>query len=172
MRIKSYLRLWHYGLSSFPGKDTKLYTLRNIESLQSGIILENYKVKLCNKKIERLWSFSTQKFRFLHFLTTPHYVSAQNEIIYFFDYWFLIQNLSNFVSLPKSKMIWIFLKNFIEEFLLRNAFFDIDIFWQLQFLKPFIFWNIGQFLMTRQYISSQNIIIFFWSINSFFRKPI
>ena len=38
-------------------------------------------------------------------------------------------------------------KNFIEEYHLWSTFFVVDIFWQLQFLNHFIFWNDVKFLM-------------------------
>ena len=86
------------------------------------------------------------------------------------DYWFSTQNLSNFVSLPTSKMIWIFLKkSSLKNFFKGAHFFYVDNLWQLQFLKPFIFWNIGQFLMTCQHVSAQNKIISLWSINFYLK---
>ena len=42
----------------------------------------------------------TLKVKFWYFLTAPHYSNFQNLVISFEYSWFLIKNLSNFVSLP------------------------------------------------------------------------
>ena len=55
-------------------------------------------------------------------------------------------------ELSKSEKIWlsksIFYGKNMNANLSSSKFFAIDIFWQLQFLKSFIFWNDAQFLTT------------------------
>ena len=71
-------------------------------------------------------------------------------------------------ELSKSAKIWLsksifYVKN-MNANLSSSNFFAIDIFWQLQFLKSFIFWNDAQFLMTQDYIGIHNTIISCWNI--------